>query len=69
MIRSTNLLFDIRPRIRPPASPTKLARATISRTVVVLKKTKLTKGERLANQSRINSKSEKKKIRKKVAKK
>ena len=43
----TNLLFGVRPRIRPPASPTKLARATISRTVVVLKMTKTTKGDKL----------------------
>ena len=41
-------IFDIRPRIRPPASPTKLARATISRTVVVLK---MIKGDRLHNHS------------------
>ena len=36
-------IFDVWPRIRPPASPTKLARATIRRTVVVLKMTKVTK--------------------------
>ena len=44
--RSTNLQGDKRPRIRPPTSPTKLATgAIIRRTVVALKKAKMTREE------------------------
>ena len=50
-------IFDIWPKIRPPTSPTKLARATIRRTVVVLKMTKVTKKEANQSQIGINSKS------------
>ena len=50
-------ILDARPKIRPPASPTKLAGATIRRTVVVLKMTKVTKKEANQSQIGINSKS------------
>ena len=64
-IRSTNPHLTPGQESDPSASPTKLARATISRTVVVLKKTKVTKREAEQSQIGISSSSEKS-LRKKL---